>query len=134
MDPITAAVLAALHALASDVIKDAYQGLKSVIRRKWGATSSVARSVDDLEANPKSKRRAVVLAENVAATNLTADAEVMQALAALVDKLKLEGSGGKAIAAMTIKISGGTIQGVIGAENVSMGSQSFGAVSGHRKT
>jgi hypothetical protein len=138
MDPITTAILAALPALASDLIKssvkDAYQGLKSVLLRKWGATSPVVKSVDDLEANPKSKGQATVLAENVAAAKLTSDTEVMQALAKLVDALKTEGMGGKAIAAITINISGGTVQGTVGAENVSIGSQSFGATSGRRKS
>jgi hypothetical protein len=58
----------------------------------------------------------------------------MQALAKLVDTLKTEGIGGKAIAAITINISGGTVQGTVGAENVSIGSQSFDATSGRRKS
>ena len=59
MDPITSAVVAALPAIASGLVqssvKDAYEGLKAVIRRKWGDASPVAKSVDALEANPKSK-------------------------------------------------------------------------------
>jgi len=54
------------------------------------------------------------------------DAEVMQALAKLVDELKKAGMDGKAVAAINIKITGGTVQGVVGAENVSVGSMSFG--------
>jgi hypothetical protein len=138
MDPITTAILAAIPALASDLVKssvkDAYNGLKSVIVRKWGATSPVVQSVEELEVNPHSKGQAAALAENVAAATLTSDVEVMQALAELVDALKTEGFGGKAIAAITINISGGTIQGIVGAENVSIGSQSFGAPSGRRKS
>ena len=44
MDPITAAILAVLPALASDVVKagvkDAYDGPKAVIRRKWGENAT----------------------------------------------------------------------------------------------
>ena len=138
MDPITTVILAALPAVASDLIKssvkDAYEGLKSVIVRKWGATSPVAKSVSDLEANPKSKGQAIILSENVAAAKLTSDTEVMQALAELLAALKREGLGGKAIATITINISGGTVQGIVGAENVSVGSQSFSAASGRRKS
>jgi hypothetical protein len=138
MDPITTAVVAALPALASDLVKssvkDAYEGLKAVICRKWGATSAVAKSVDALEANPKSKGQASVLAENVAAAKATSDAEVMQAVAKLVDELKKAGLGGKAVAAIDIKITGGTVQGVVGAENVSVGSMSFGSPPGRNKT
>jgi hypothetical protein len=40
MDPITTAILAVLPTLASDLIKSsvksAYEGLKAVIKRKWG--------------------------------------------------------------------------------------------------
>jgi len=130
MDPITTAIVAVIPALAADLLKssakDAYEGLKAVIRRKWGDASPIAKSVDALEANPESKGQATVLAENVAAANATSDAEVIQALARLVDELKKDGIGGKAIARIAINISGGTVQGVIGSENVSVESMSFG--------
>src|SRR6516225_6073306 len=122
MDPITTAIVAALPAVASDLIKssvkDAYAGLKAVIRRKWGDASPVAKSVDALEANPESKGQAEVLAEQVAAVNATGDAEVMQALAKLVDQLKKEGVGGTDVAQIAVNISGGTVQGIVGAQNV----------------
>jgi hypothetical protein len=101
MDPITMAIVAVLPTLASDLVKssvkDAYAGLKAIIRRKWGDASPVAKAVDALEASPKSKGQAAVLAEHVAAVNATADAAVMQALARLVDELKKEGIGGTAV-------------------------------------
>jgi hypothetical protein len=138
MDPITTAIVAALPALASDLVKssvkDAYEGLKSVIRRKWGATSPLAESVSAMEASPKSKQQAAVLAENISAANATADAEVMKALVQLVNELKKEGIGGKAVAAITISITGGSVQGVVGAENVSVGSMSFGPTSGRPRS
>jgi hypothetical protein len=131
MDPITTAILAVLPALASDLVKssvkDAYAGLKAIIRRKWGDASPVAKSVDALEANPKSKGQAEVLAEHVAAINATADAEVMQALAKLVEQLKKEGIGGTDVAPIAVNISGGTVQGVVGAQKVSIDTINFGA-------
>jgi len=130
MDPITTAIVAALPALASDLmkasVKDAYEGLKAVIRRKWGEASPTTKAVEALESNPHSKGQAAVLAEHIAATNATADADVMHALSKLVDELKKEGVGGKAVAAITINITGGTQQGIIGAEHVSVDSLSFG--------
>jgi hypothetical protein len=130
MDPITTAIVAVLPALASDLVKssvkDAYEGLKAVIHRKWGHTSPLAESVDALEASPKSKGRVTALAEHVATANAMADTEVMQALGKLIDELKQEGIGGEAVARIAINISGGTVQGVVGAENVSIGSMSFG--------
>src|SRR5258708_1872197 len=130
MDPITTAIVAVLPALASDLLKssakDAYEGLKAVIRRKWGDASPLAKSVDALEASPKSKDHATVLAENVAKANATADTEVMQALAKLVDALKEGGIGGEAIARIAINITGGPGQGILGPENSSVWCLSVG--------
>jgi hypothetical protein len=138
MDPITTAIVATLPVLASELlkssVKDAYEALKSVIRRKWGTASPIAKSLDDLEANPKSKGQATVLAENVAAARATSDTEVLEALAKLLDELKKEGVGGKAIAAINIKITGGAVQGIVGAENVSVDSMNFGAPRGRDKS
>jgi disulfide oxidoreductase YuzD len=130
MDSITTAIVAVLPALASDLVKssvkDAYEGLKAVIHRKWGDTSPLAKSVDALEANPKSKSQAAVLAEHVAKADATTDTAVMQALGKLIDELKKEGIGGKDVARIAVNITGGAVQGVVGAENVSVGSMTFG--------
>jgi disulfide oxidoreductase YuzD len=138
VDPITTAILATLPGLASDMVKtsvkDAYEGLKAVIRRKWGDSSPMAGAVDALEANPKSKGQAAVLSENVAAANAMADTDVMQALGKLVDELKKEGVGGKAVEGIGINITGGSVQGVVGAENVSIGSMNFGMSREQRKS
>jgi hypothetical protein len=129
MDPITTAIVAALPALASDLVKsavkDAYGALKATIRRKWGDVSPLTKAVDALEAAPKSKGQAEALAEQVAAVNATADAEIMQVLARLVDELKKEHIGGEAVAEIAINITGGNVQGVVGAQNVSIGSMTF---------
>lgn len=91
MDPITTAIVAALPALATEMVsstvKDAYAGLKSVIVRKFGATSAVSKSVDDLEANPKSKGRAIVLSEHVEEAKAASDAEIMATVNKLVEAL-----------------------------------------------
>jgi len=130
MDPITAAILAVLPALASDVVKsgvkDAYDGLKAVIRRKWGEAAPVAKAIAALEEDPKSKAQAAVLEEKVAAVKATDDAEVVQALKQLLEQMQVKGVGGEAIARLQLTISGGSQQGVIGAENVHIGSMSFG--------
>ena len=70
MDPISAAIVASIPVLTSDLVKsavkDAYAGLKAVIARKWGDANPVPKAITDLEADPKSKGRAVVLEESVA--------------------------------------------------------------------
>jgi hypothetical protein len=130
MDPITTAIVATLPALAASTVttavKDAYSALKSVIQQKWGAGNKVSQSVDALEANPKSTAQAASLAETVAETKATEDVDVMQALSKLVDVLKRENLGGNAIAKMNITITGGVVQGVVGAESVNVGSLSIG--------
>jgi hypothetical protein len=68
MEPITTAILAVLPTLASDVVKsgvkDAYEGLKAVIRRKWGESGPITKSITELEEDPKSNAKAAVLEEN----------------------------------------------------------------------
>ena len=80
MDPITTAIVAALPALATDMVssavKDAYAGLKSLIARKSGATSAMANSVDDLQANPKSQGLAMVLSEQFGEAKAASDTDI----------------------------------------------------------
>jgi hypothetical protein len=131
MDPITSTILAVLPALASDMIKssvkDAYEGLKAVIRRKWGDAAPISKAITAIEEDPKSKAQAAVLEEKVAAVNAADDAEVAQALHQLVEQMKTHGIGGGAVARVQFNMSGGVVQGVAGAENVRIGSMTFGA-------
>jgi hypothetical protein len=131
MDPITAAILAVLPALASDMVKsgvkDAYEGLKAVIRRKWGDTAPISKAIAAVEEDPNSKAQAAVLEEKVGAVKATEDAEVAQALRQLVEQMKTHGVGGEAVAKIQFNMSGGVVQGVAGAENVQIGSMTFGA-------
>jgi hypothetical protein len=86
-----------------------------------------SKAVADLEANPKSKGLALVLEEKVADAKAVEDPDAMQALAKLVAELKEAKIGGEAVANINIHISGGTVQGVFGAGEVTVGSMSFGA-------
>jgi hypothetical protein len=131
MDPITAAILAVLPALATDTVKagvkDAYEGLKAVIRRKWGDTAPISKAISAVEDDPKSKAQASVLEEKVGAVKATDDAEVAQALHALLEQMKTNGIGGEAVARIQFNMTGGVVQGVAGAENVTIGAMNFGA-------
>jgi hypothetical protein len=123
MDPITAAIIAVLPALAGDTVKaavkDAYDGLKAVISRKWGESAPISKAIAAIEEDPTSKAQAGVLAEKVEAVKATEDREVAQALQKLVEQMKAHGVGGEAVAGIQLNISGGTQQGIIGAGNVS---------------
>jgi predicted RecB family endonuclease len=131
MDPITAAILAVLPALASDMvkssIKDAYEGLKEVIRRKWGDAAPISKAITAIEEDPNSKARATVLEEKVGAVKAAEDAEVVKALYQLVEQMKTHGIGGEAVTRIQFNMSGGILQGVAGAENVQISSMTFGA-------
>ena len=129
MDPITTAIIAALPALAADVVssavKDAYSGLKALIGRKFGATSPVAKSVEDLEANPTSKGRAIVLSEQVEESRATSDTEIMAAVTKLVEALAKNQAAGTSSVRIKATMSGG-VAGVVGAQNVSIGTLNQG--------
>ena len=130
MDPITTAILGVLPALASDIVqsgvKDAYEGLKAVIRRKWGDAAPISKAIDAIEEDPTSKAQAAVLEEKVAAVKATDDTEVLKALQQLVEQMKKNDVGGGAVARIQFNMTGGVVQGVAGAENVHIGSMSFG--------
>lgn len=130
MDPITAAIVAALPALAAGIVsgavKDTYAGLKSLITHKFGPTSAVAKSVEDLEADPKSEGRALVLSEQVKKVNAPSDAEIMAAVTKLVEALAKDKAAGTSNVIIQATMSGG-VAGIVGAQNASIGSMNVGS-------
>ena len=131
MDPISAAILAVAPTLASDVVtsvvKDAYAGVKELIRRKWGENGALDQAMTAVEQKPDSKGKAAVLEEEVAAAGAGKDADLLAAVQKLIEAMKQEGLGGKAIEGIKITISGGTVQGIVGADKVKVDTMSFGA-------
>jgi hypothetical protein len=100
MDPatvITTAIIAGIAAggtkAAQQAISDAYQGLKSLIRSKFGNESRVARAVDDVEAEPDSKAYQAVLQEQVEKARLMDDAEIRTFAEALLEKIRQAPAG-----------------------------------------
>lgn len=96
MDPITAAIVAALAASAigglteigKNAIVDSYTSLKSLLQKKFGSQSEVAKSVAGLEANPDSQSRKGVLQEEVKNAKADQDPELVQAAQALLSQIK----------------------------------------------
>jgi hypothetical protein len=109
-------------------VKDAYQALKAVIIRKWGSDAAVSKAITAIEQDPQSKAQAAVLEEKVASVKALEDADVLQALHHLIEQMKLHGVGGEAVAAFQVTVNGGSIVGVAGAQNVQVGSMSFGSI------
>jgi hypothetical protein len=96
MDPVTTAILAALAAgangavgdVAKKAIVDGYDGLTALLKKKFGNNSPVAKAVEDLENEPESRGRELVVAEKMKAANVAADPEVLAAAQALLNEIK----------------------------------------------
>lgn len=96
MDPITAAIVAAISAGAiggvTDVGKttliDAYTRLKVLLTKKFGKESDVVQAVEQVEANPASDARKVTLAEEVVSVKADQDTELLQVAQALLQTIQ----------------------------------------------
>lgn len=101
MDPVTAAILAALGAgvaksageVGGKAIIDAYRGLKAVLKNKFGDESQVAKAVEELEANPDSVGRKEILKEEVSAAKADQDQDVRRAAQELLDRIGAQQGG-----------------------------------------
>ena len=93
MDVITTAIIAALAAVSTDIIKDSYNALKSALKRKFGSESDVVEAVEGLEKKPTSKGRQALLQEEIENAKVNDDAEIVQLAQDLLDKLENEPGG-----------------------------------------
>ena len=101
MDPISMAIVAALTVgatsglteVAKAMITDAYQGLKSMINKKFGDKSNVITSIEVLEAKPQSVGRQQTLNEEIVDAQLAHDQEILQAAHSLLSLIKAEPGG-----------------------------------------
>jgi disulfide oxidoreductase YuzD len=93
MDPISTAILAALAKLAEPAIKDAYDGLKAIIKRKFGAHHEVVQAVENLEKKPNSIGRREMLKEEIVGSGAVADTEILAAARSLIENLKKQPGG-----------------------------------------
>lgn len=88
MDPISTAVVAAVAQLGATAVKDAYGGLRSLLVRKFGGESRVVQAMEQVEAQPTSEGRKMVLGEEMAAVRAEHDEELVGAAAALTAALE----------------------------------------------
>jgi hypothetical protein len=114
MDPIAAALIAAIANLSSTVIKDAYDGIKSLLVKKFGAQSKVVQAVDELQAEPDSQGRQAVLNEQLGKANAAQDPELKRLADELLEKLKAL-PGGQNVINQTVK---GSRNNVVGQGNI----------------
>ncbi|HVF59672.1 MAG TPA: hypothetical protein VNJ70_07680 [Thermoanaerobaculia bacterium] len=97
MEPITTALIAAAVAgvakMGEQAIADAYSGLKSLIRRKFGSDSEVAKAVEAVEAKPESEGRKATLAEELKAAKAEEDQELVEAARRLLEQIQAQPRG-----------------------------------------
>jgi len=102
MDPVTAAIIAAAIAgaaggltdTAKAVIADSYNGLKGLLRRKFGEQSEVVKAVAHVETDPDYQS---VLEGKVKKSGADQDAEVIALAKALLEKISATPSGSQII-------------------------------------
>jgi hypothetical protein len=87
-DLIFGAILAASVKLSEPPIKDAYDGLKAIIKRKFGAHHEVVQAVENLEKKPDSIGRREMLKEELVSSGADADADILAAARSLLENLK----------------------------------------------
>ena len=96
MDPVTTAIIAALSTAASgattevakQAISDSYEGLKGLLKNKFGGESDVAEAVDRLEDKPDANGRRQTVADEMRAVNAGADSDLLAAAQTLLDLIK----------------------------------------------
>ena len=108
MDPITLAITSALGAgalgaarkVAGNAIGDAYDALKSLLKKKFGSDSEAVKAVDSLEAKPESEGRKQTLSEELETAKADKDPEIVKAAERLQSAVNATQSGtGNALAA-----------------------------------
>lgn len=106
METLIAAIIGALAKLSETVVRDAYEGLKSVLLNKCGADSPVAEALDDLEHEPGSAGRRVLLREKLDAVRADRDDELLTAAREVLEKLKTLPEGRELVQQINQTVSG----------------------------
>ena len=99
MEPVTTTIVAALAAgavaaakdVAADAIKSAYDGLKSLIVKKFGDKEDVKDALENMEKKPESKGRQQTLEEEVDAAKIGEDREIVKMARELLALLEEHG-------------------------------------------
>jgi hypothetical protein len=96
MDPVTVAIIAAISAGSTSGVADAtkkaivdgYEGLKALLKKKFGTNSDAAEAIEKLQANPESPGRRETLAEELKMVNAAGEPELLNAAQALLKLIK----------------------------------------------
>jgi hypothetical protein len=117
MDPITAAILAAVATGVTEVGKqavvDAYGALKTKLQEKFGGDSDLVEAVDKLEKKPESAGWKEEVETQIQATGAGDDADLQQLAQAVLEALQGTSEGQQALSKYQIDVRDSQI-GVIG--------------------
>jgi hypothetical protein len=94
MDIFLPAIAGALGNLGSAAVLGAYQAVKTLVLRKFGAESDLADALKKLEQKPDAQGRQITLKEEAAAAGADKDEEIMKAAQALLEAVKAQPGGG----------------------------------------
>lgn len=86
MDPITAAIVAALTVgvtsgltdTTKKAVSDSYEALKGLLKKKFGHGSEVVKSVESLEIKPDSTGRQATLQEEITTAHAEQDPDILK--------------------------------------------------------
>jgi len=109
MDPVTTAIIAAIAAgigtgvpkVLDKIISDSYDGLKNLLKRKFGDGHGVVKAVGELEQRPDSEARKAVLKEEVEQSKVAEDPDILKAAKALLEKLNAAPGGSQFVQTAT---------------------------------
>ena len=97
MDILTAVIAAALGNLSSAAVLGAYQAVKTLVLRKFGAESDLADALKKLEKQPDAQWRQDALQGEAEAAGADKDEEIIKAAQALLDAVKAQPGGAEAV-------------------------------------
>ena len=106
MEPITTAIIAALAKLAEPAVKDAYDGLKTLLINKFGKNSELVEAVEKVEAKPDSLGRQTMLQEEVLVAKVEQDPEILKAAEVLIEQIKAQPGGQQVTHNVTQTVTG----------------------------
>src|SRR5215217_4932370 len=90
---LTAGIGAGAGKVGESVIADAYQGLKGLLKWRFGDNSEVVKAAETMEEDPGSEWRKGMLEERVKASGADRDPDVRRAAQELLEQIKAQPGG-----------------------------------------
>lgn len=97
METVTTAIVAALGSLGTKTVLDAYEGLKTLIKDKFGEENKVTEAAERLEQEPNSEGWKLLLNEAADKAGADKEPEIIKAAEALLAEVKKQPGGEKII-------------------------------------